>query len=756
MEFIDKDVKDLIFSFSENPKYEFVTPEVMVEYIALSEAGRTILSEAGANVDMIVEQLKECNKSTLIPQTNQKIQATFSENASVLFREVIIQAERNSKYASLKDILIISLKLEKLYVSKVLRDSGLTIRGLVGGTKNMSGKSNNAAGMEHEAEIDEADAMEKFVENLNEQAKAGKFDKLIGRTKEIERVIQTLTRRRKNNPLLVGEPGVGKTAVAEGLALRITEGNVPEQIKNSTIYALNIGSLLAGTKYRGDFEKRLNAIISQLQNDKNAILFIDEIHTIVGAGAAAGGQVDAANLLKPALSNGSIRLIGATTYKEKMNSFDKDAALSRRFQAVDIAEPSAKETIDILMGLKGSYEKHHNVKYTNEAIEQAVMLSIRHLTDRRLPDKAIDVMDEAGAFQNVISGKKENNVIKVKDIELIIASLAKLPAKQVEGDDKERIRNLAEQLKKSVFGQDDAITTLEEAVMVARAGIGENGKTKPMGSFLFTGPTGVGKTEVAKQLAEAINIPLIRFDMSEYKEAHSVAKLIGSPPGYVGYEEAGLLTEAIHRQPYAILLLDEIEKAHPSIYDLMLQVMDHGFLTDSKGKMVNFRNTIIIYTTNTGAVAAQKNTIGFRALDDNSNHNRTVEIEQTFSPEFRGRLDKIVNFKALSKDVAVSVVNKKLSNLAEDLKNKNVEVEFNETVREHLLNVGYDEKMGARPLVGKIQELMSVPLAREMLFGKLQYGGKVQVEIEDGKAKLNILQSKRKPKVQELIEETIS
>jgi len=756
MEFIDKDVKDLIFSFSENPKYEFVTPEVMVEYIALSEAGRNILSEAGANVDMIVEQLKECNKSTLIPQTNQKIQATFSENASVLFREVIIQAERNSKYASLKDILIISLKLEKLYVSKVLRDSGLTIRGLVGGTKNMSGKSNNAAGIEHEAEIDEADAMEKFVENLNEQAKAGKFDKLIGRTKEIERVIQTLTRRRKNNPLLVGEPGVGKTAVAEGLALRITEGNVPEQIKNSTIYALNIGSLLAGTRYRGDFEKRLNAIISQLQNDKNAILFIDEIHTIVGAGAAAGGQVDAANLLKPALSNGSIRLIGATTYKEKMNSFDKDAALSRRFQAVDIAEPSAKETIDILMGLKGSYEKHHNVKYTNEAIEQAVMLSIRHLTDRRLPDKAIDVMDEAGAFQNVISGKKENNVIKVKDIELIIASLAKLPAKQVEGDDKERIRNLAEQLKKSVFGQDDAITTLEEAVMVARAGIGENGKTKPMGSFLFTGPTGVGKTEVAKQLAEAINIPLIRFDMSEYKEAHSVAKLIGSPPGYVGYEEAGLLTEAIHRQPYAILLLDEIEKAHPSIYDLMLQVMDHGFLTDSKGKMVNFRNTIIIYTTNTGAVAAQKNTIGFRSLDDNSNHNRTVEIEQTFSPEFRGRLDKIVNFKALNKDVAASVVNKKLSNLAEDLKNKNVEVEFNETVREHLLNVGYDQKMGARPLVGKIQELMSVPLAREMLFGKLQYGGKVQVEIEDGKAKLNILQSKRKPKIQELIEETIS
>lgn len=756
MEFIDKDVKELIFSFSENPKYEFVTPEVMVEYIALSEAGRTILKEGGADVDMIVEQLKECNKSTLIPQTNQKIQATFSENASVLFREVILQAERNSKYASLKDILIISLKLEKLYVSKVLRDSGLTIRGLVGGTKNMSGKSNNAAGMEHEVEVDEADVMEKFVENLNEQAKAGKFDKLIGRTKEIERVIQTLTRRRKNNPLLVGEPGVGKTAVAEGLALRITEGNVPEQIKNSTIYALNIGSLLAGTKYRGDFEKRLNAIISQLQNDKNAILFIDEIHTIVGAGAAAGGQVDAANLLKPALSNGSIRLIGATTYKEKMNSFDKDAALSRRFQAVDIAEPSAKETIDILMGLKGSYEKHHNVKYTNEAIEQAVMLSIRHLTDRRLPDKAIDVMDEAGAFQNVISVKKENNVIKVKDIELIIASLAKLPAKQVEGDDKERIRNLAEQLKKSVFGQDDAITTLEEAVMVARAGIGENGKTKPMGSFLFTGPTGVGKTEVAKQLAEAINIPLIRFDMSEYKESHSVAKLIGSPPGYVGYEEAGLLTEAIHRQPYAILLLDEIEKAHPSIYDLMLQVMDHGFLTDSKGKMVNFRNTIIIYTTNTGAVAAQKNAIGFRSLDDNSNHNRTVEIEQTFSPEFRGRLDKIVNFKALSKDVAASVVNKKLSNLAEDLKNKNVEVEFSETVREHLLNVGYDEKMGARPLVGKIQELMSVPLAREMLFGKLQYGGKVEVGIEDGKAKLNILQSKRKPKIQELIEETIS
>lgn len=756
MEFINKDIKDLIFAFSENPKYEFVTPEVMVEYIANSEVGHTILKEAGANVDQIVEMLKDCNKSMLLPQPVEKMQPTFSENASVLFREVILNAERNNKNATIKDILIISLRLEQLYVSKVLRESGLTVRALVGGTQNIQGKGNNPAGMEHEMEVEEADLMEKFVENLNEQAKAGKFDKLIGRSKEIERVIQTLTRRRKNNPLLVGEPGVGKTAVAEGLALRITEGNVPEQIKNSTIYSLNIGSLLAGTKYRGDFEKRMKAIITQLQNDKNAILFIDEIHTIVGAGAASGGQVDAANLLKPALSNGSIRLMGATTYKEKMNSFDKDAALSRRFQAVDIAEPSAKETIEILMGLKGSYEKHHNVKYTNEAIEQAVMLSVRHLTDRRLPDKAIDVMDEAGAFQNVLSVKKENNVIKVKDIELIIASLAKLPPTQVEGDDKERIRNLADQLKKSVFGQDDAITTLEEAVMVARAGIGENGKTKPMGSFLFTGPTGVGKTEVAKQLADAINIPLIRFDMSEYKEAHSVAKLIGSPPGYVGYEEAGLLTEAIHRQPYAILLLDEIEKAHPSIYDIMLQIMDYGFLTDSKGKMVNFRNTIVIYTTNTGAVAAQKNAIGFRSLDDNSSHNRTVEIEQTFSPEFRGRLDKIVNFKALSKEVAASVVNKKLSNLAEDLKNKNVEAEFSETVREYLLNVGYDEKMGARPLVGKIQELMSVPLAKEMLFGKLQYGGKVHVELEDGKAKLNILQSKRKPKVQEIIEETLS
>lgn len=757
MDYLDKNTQELFYSFSLQPKYESVTAEVMLEYIAKIPAGKALLNKSNANIEKMLSELEACNKSLLLPSHKlaESKQTNFSEEASYVLRSVVRSAEQNNKLVTLFDILVMLVKTEGLYASKILKDAGVSVRGLSGLNNNES-KENESAHMTAENEtIEEGDLLEKLTDNLNEKAKAGKFDKLIGRDKEVERTIQTLTRRRKNNPLLVGDPGVGKTAVVEGLALRIVEGEVPEQIKNAVIYSLNMGVLLAGTKYRGDMEKRLKSLVRQLEKDENAILFIDEIHTLVGAGAA-GGMLDAANILKPALSSGAIRVIGATTHQEKRSGFDKDAALARRFQVVDVAEPTVEETIKILMSLKANYEKHHNVKYTDQAIEQAVLLSVRYLNERKLPDKAIDIMDEAGAFQNIIPGMNRQDIIKVRDIELIVASLAKLPPKQVEGNDKERMRNLVAELKKVVFGQEEAISTLEEAVLVSRAGIGENGKNKPMGSFLFTGPTGVGKTEVTKQLSQIMEMPLIRFDMSEYAEKHTISKLIGAPAGYVGHGEGGILTDAVYRQPNSIVLFDEIEKADPSIYNIMLQIMDHGFLTDSMGKKVNFRNTLVIFTTNTGAVSAQKNSIGFgKNLDSDSDENRSFEIERTFSPEFRGRLDKIVNFKPLNKEVAAMVVGKKLNDIAVDLKEKKIEVEFSDSVRNYLLEVGYSEKLGARPLVGKIKDLISVPLAREILFGKLQYGGKLLIDVEENKAVLNVLQSKRKPKKEEL-EEVVS
>ena len=582
---------------------------------------------------------------------------------------------------------------------------------------------------EQESEMEPAPsgALENFTQNLNAQVLAGKIDPLIGRALELERVIQTLCRRRKNNPLLVGEAGVGKTAIAEGLARRIVEKDVPEVLENATVYSLDMGALLAGTKYRGDFEQRLKAVMKQLAENPNAILFIDEIHTLIGAGSASGGTLDASNLLKPALSNGSLKCIGATTYQEYRGIFEKDHALSRRFQKLDVSEPSVQETIEILKGLKSRFEEHHSVKYTASALTCAAELSAKYINDRHLPDKAIDVIDEAGAAQRILPKSKQKKVISNKEIEDIIAKVARIPPKNISSDDRNTLRTLERDLKAVVFGQDKAIEVLASAVKMARSGLGQN--NKPIGSFLFSGPTGVGKTEVAKQLAYIMGIEFIRFDMSEYMERHAVSRLIGAPPGYVGFEQGGLLTEAINKHPYSVLLLDEIEKAHPDIFNILLQVMDHGTLTDNNGRKSDFRNVTIIMTTNAGAETMAKSTIGFTNAKDASDE--AADLKRLFSPEFRNRLDATVSFKALDQDIIIRVVDKFLIQLEDQLHEKKVEATFSEALKTHLGKKGFDPLMGARPMARLIQDTIRKALADELLFGRLTNGGSVHVDIDD-------------------------
>ncbi len=573
------------------------------------------------------------------------------------------------------------------------------------------------------------DGLSAYCVNLNKKAIAGKIDPLIGRDQEIERTIQILCRRTKNNPLYVGDPGVGKTAIAEGLAKRIVEGDVPEVLAKSTIYALDMGALLAGTRYRGDFEERLKAVVTELENNPGGILFIDEIHTVIGAGATSGGAMDASNLLKPALAQGTLRCIGSTTYKEFRNYFEKDRALVRRFQKIDVNEPSIEDTVKILRGLKANYEKHHKVRYTEEAIRASVELAAKYIHDRKLPDKAIDVIDEVGASRMLVPENQRRKTVTLRDVEEMVAKIARIPPKSVSADDKETLRSLERDLKAMVFGQDRAIEALSAAIKLSRAGLRD--AEKPIGNYLFSGPTGVGKTEVAKQLASTLGIELIRFDMSEYMERHSISRLIGAPPGYVGFDQGGLLTDAIDQHPHAVLLLDEIEKAHQDLYNILLQVMDHGKLTDHNGKTVDFRNAILIMTTNAGAADLTREAIGF-GRDSRAGEDEEA-VKRIFTPEFRNRLDAIIPFGSLTPEIVAQVVEKFVLQLEAQLADRNVTIELSSAAKEWLAERGYDRLYGARPLARVIQEHIKKPLAEELLFGQLAKGGSVKVSMRDGK-----------------------
>ena len=607
------------------------------------------------------------------------------------------------------------------------------------------GERRTADGTDEDAKAEKVvkrghESLDAYCVDLNKKAAAGKIDPLIGRVHEVERTIQILCRRTKNNPLYVGEAGVGKTAIAEGLARRIVKGEVPDVLKGATIYSLDMGSLLAGTRYRGDFEERIKAVLTELAEQEDVILFIDEIHTVIGAGATSGGSMDASNLLKPALASGNLRCIGSTTYKEYRNYFEKDRALVRRFQKIDINEPSIKESIQILKGLKPYYEKHHRVRYTVDAIHAAVRLSARFITDRKLPDKAIDVIDEVGAAQMLLPAHRRRKVISVKDIEAVVAKIARVPPKNVSTTDRESLRNLERDLNSVVFGQDDAIKALASAIKLSRAGLRES--EKPIGSYLFSGPTGVGKTEVARQLARVMAIELTRFDMSEYMERHTISRLIGAPPGYVGFDQGGLLTDAIDQHPHSVLLLDEIEKAHPDLISILLQVMDYGKLTDHNGKVVDFRNVILIMTTNAGAADLAKPAIGFERTDRVGEDDDA--IKRMFSPEFRNRLDATIQFRALSPEVVSRVVDKFVIEVEEQLADRNVAIELTKEVRQWLARKGFDKVFGARPLGRVIQEHVKRPLADELLFGRLAKGGVVKVTVKDGALDFELKEAPKK------------
>jgi ATP-dependent Clp protease ATP-binding subunit ClpA len=604
--------------------------------------------------------------------------------------------------------------------------------------RSVSGSDQNEDNLEKSADnIEDSkkeSALEKYCVDLNQKAEVGDIDPLIGRDDEVERCIQVLCRRRKNNPLLVGDPGVGKTAIAEGLARKVVSGETPKVLAETTIFSLDMGALLAGTRYRGDFEERLKAVVTELENHTDAVLFIDEIHTVIGAGATSGGAMDASNLLKPALQGGKLRTMGSTTYKEFRQHFEKDRALSRRFQKIDVNEPNVDDTIKILRGIKGYFEDHHNIKYTADAIKSAVELAARYITDRKLPDKAIDVIDEAGAAQHLLASTKRRKTIGVKEIEAIVAKIARIPPKNVTKDDAIVLKDLEASLKRVVFGQNNAIESLSSAIKLARAGLRE--PEKPIGSYLFAGPTGVGKTEVAKQLADNLGVELLRFDMSEYMEKHAVSRLIGAPPGYVGFDQGGQLTDGVDQHPHCVLLLDEIEKAHPDVYNVLLQVMDHGTLTDHNGRSVDFRNVIVIMTSNAGAAEQAKAAIGFGR--DRREGEDTAAIERTFTPEFRNRLDAVISFSPLPKDTILQVVEKFVLQLEAQLMDRHVAIEMTTEAASWLADKGYDDKMGARPLSRVIQEYIKKPLAEELLFGKLSKGGLVIVSVKDNKIKLDL------------------
>ncbi|MEY2656955.1 MAG: hypothetical protein RLZZ395_697 [Pseudomonadota bacterium] len=732
----------MAFVEARQQRHEFITVEHLLLALLDNPSAAEVLRACSANIDDLRKSL-----SNFIKDNTPQVAGTdeVDTQPTLGFQRVIqraimhVQSTGNGKKEVTGANVLVAIFGEKdSHAVYYLHQQGVTrldvVNFIAHGIKKSDApeptKSPEAAPQEQEEgggseKNEKASPLEQFTQNLNQMAKDGKIDPLIGREYEVERVIQILCRRRKNNPLLVGEAGVGKTAIAEGLAWRITQSDVPEILAESQVYSLDMGALLAGTKYRGDFEQRLKGVLKALKDRPNAILFIDEIHTLIGAGAASGGTLDASNLLKPALSSGVMKCIGATTFTEYRGIFEKDAALSRRFQKVDVVEPSIEQTVDILKGLKSRFEEHHNVKYALAALQAAAELSSKYINDRHLPDKAIDVIDEAGAAQRILPASKRKKTISKGEIEDIVAKIARIPPANVTQDDRGKLQTLERDLKNVVFGQDKALEALSAAVKMARSGLGK--ADKPIGAFLFSGPTGVGKTEAAKQLAFIMGIDLIRFDMSEYMERHAVSRLIGAPPGYVGFDQGGLLTEAITKKPHSVLLLDEIEKAHPDVFNVLLQVMDHGTLTDNNGRKADFRNVIVIMTTNAGAETMNKATIGF--TNPREAGDEMADIKRLFTPEFRNRLDAIVSFKALDENIILRVVDKFLLQLETQLAEKRVDVTFSDTLRKHLAKKGFDPLMGARPMQRLIQDTIRKALADELLFGRLTDGGRLSVDI---------------------------
>jgi ATP-dependent Clp protease ATP-binding subunit ClpA len=724
----------MAFMDARQKRHEFISVEHLLMAMLDNPSAAEVLRACGANIDAMRDQLGK-----FIDEHTPKVagEGEVDTQPTLGFQRVIQRAILHVQSSGKKEVtganVLVAVFGEKdSHAVYFLTQQGVTRLDIVnfishGITKTpQSEPARPEEASEVNAEAPSSSPLDSFAQNLNAQALAGKIDPLIGRDQELERVIQTLCRRRKNNPLLVGEAGVGKTAIAEGLARRIVESSVPDILAQSTVYALDMGALLAGTKYRGDFEQRLKGVLKQLADNPKAILFIDEIHTLIGAGAASGGTLDASNLLKPALSSGNLRCIGATTYTEYRGIFEKDHALSRRFQKVDVPEPSVNETVEILRGLKSRFEDHHGVKYTAAALTTAAQLAARYINDRHLPDKAIDVIDEAGAAQRILPKSKQKRTITPREIEDIIAKIARIPPKTVSSDDKNSLKTLDRDLKAVVYGQNEAIDALATAIKMSRSGLGN--PQKPIGNFLFSGPTGVGKTEVARQLAYVLGIELIRFDMSEYMERHAVSRLIGAPPGYVGFDQGGLLTEAVTKHPYAVVLLDEVEKAHPDIFNVLLQVMDHGTLTDTNGRKADFRNVVLIMTTNAGAEMLNKATIGFS--NSRESGDEMGEIKRMFTPEFRNRLDAIIPFAPLTEPVILQVVDKFLMQLEEQLHEKKVEAVFTDALKAYLAKHGFDPLMGARPMARLIQDTIRKALADELLFGKLAHGGRVTIDVD--------------------------
>jgi len=724
------------FQSARERRHEFITVEHLLAALLDNPSAARVLRACGGNIEELRRSL-----TAFLEENVPKLAAgsKIDTQPTIGFQRVIQRAVLHVQGVGKKEVtganVLIAIFGEKeshaVYFLHKQNISRFDVVNYVShGISKVPGENQNELPAQEEGEegaATEKSPLDVFCINLNEQARIGKIDPLIGRDKEVERTIQVLCRRRKNNPLFVGEAGVGKTAIAEGLAKKIVDGEVPDVLSQSTIYALDMGSLLAGTKYRGDFEKRLKAVLAQLKKHENAVLFIDEIHTIIGAGAASGGAMDASNLLKPVLASGDLKCIGSTTYQEYRNIFEKDRALSRRFQKIDVTEPSVDEAVEILRGLKNRFEQHHGVRYTFQALRSAVELSHRYINDRHLPDKAIDVIDEAGAGQQLLPPSRRKKTIGVHDIEDIVAKIARIPPKTVSTSDREALKTLERDLKMVVFGQDQAIEALGTAIKMSRSGLGH--PEKPVGSYLFSGPTGVGKTEVTRQLARILGLELIRFDMSEYMERHTVSRLIGAPPGYVGFDQGGLLTEAIVKHPHSVLLLDEIEKAHPDVYNLLLQVMDHGTLTDNNGRKADFRNVILVLTTNAGAERLNRSSMGFTKQDHMGDEMQ--EIKRLFSPEFRNRLDAVIQFKPLDETTIAHVVDKFILELEAQLSEKNVTIELDNAARVWLAKHGYDPAMGARPMSRLIQEQVKKPLANELLFGKLSEGGHVKVTATD-------------------------
>jgi ATP-dependent Clp protease ATP-binding subunit ClpA len=721
-------------------RHEFITVEHLLLALLDNPSASEVLKACAANIEDLRKQLTNFIKDNtpVIPGTEEADTQPTLGFQRVIQRAIMhVQSTGNGKKEVTGANVLVAIFGEKdSHAVYFLHQQGITRLDVVnfishGITKTPQEEAAGSKRNENEEQGEQAEKqaspLEQYTQNLNKAAVDGRIDPLIGRESEVERVIQVLCRRRKNNPLLVGEAGVGKTAIAEGLAWRVVQKDVPEILADMTVYSLDMGSLLAGTKYRGDFEQRLKAVLKQLKETKNSVLFIDEIHTLIGAGAASGGTLDASNLLKPALSSGQLKCIGATTYTEYRGIFEKDHALSRRFQKIDVNEPSIEQTIEILRGLKTRFEEHHGVKYSKDALSSAAELSAKYINDRHLPDKAIDVIDEAGAAQRILPQSKRKKTIGKNEIEDIISKIARIPPASVSSDDRSKLQTLERDLKATVFGQDAAIEALAASIKMARSGLGK--PDKPIGAFLFSGPTGVGKTEVAKQLAFTLGIELVRFDMSEYMERHAVSRLIGAPPGYVGFDQGGLLTEAVTKKPHCVLLLDEIEKAHPDIFNVLLQVMDHGTLTDNNGRKADFRNVIVVMTTNAGAETMNKSTIGFTTKRESGDE--MGDIKRMFTPEFRNRLDGIISFRALNEEIILRVVDKFLIALEDQLHSKKVEAIFTETLRKHLAKKGFDPLMGARPMQRLIQDTIRRALADELLFGKLVSGGKVTVDLDD-------------------------